>query len=471
MKRLTPLALLATSLFTTSLALATPPLGSAVQQELKLLEQEAQSLRAALTAATEDQKRDEATLARRLDTLTEALITLRHDNDQLSESGLQLNRLQTSPSRDALLTRTFKQLKEHLQNLSSPMAGTVETHLEQLPAAIMQITEHIANEGRLRVETGGSYFDSQGNLQRSDILWISQVAAIALNSEGGPLLPTSSTHLKLDTHLTREQRQGTVSSAHSLSQAPHPTTVGAVVFDPDFPANNLFQRDRTLWETIQSGGLVMWPILLLALCAILITLERLWNLNLVHTNAENLMIEVDELIQQGDWEQADERCEKNPGVVARVMEVILQHKDLTREQMEDRANEVILSCRPSLERFLSGLNIIAAVSPLLGLLGTVTGMIATFLVITQHGTGDPKLMAGGISEALLTTQLGLMVAIPALMAGALLNRWVEHILGDIETNSLKLLNSIEQLPLKNKKRNQVDNILPIGTWSQGTLDA
>ena len=195
MKRLTPLALLATSLFTTSLALATPPLGSAVQQELKLLEQEAQSLRAALTAATEDQKRDEATLARRLDTLTEALITLRHDNDQLSESGLQLNRLQTSPSRDALLTRTFKQLKEHLQNLSSPMAGTVETHLEQLPAAIMQITEHIANEGRLRVEAGGSYFDSQGNLQRSDILWISQVAAIALNSEGGPLLPTSSTHL------------------------------------------------------------------------------------------------------------------------------------------------------------------------------------------------------------------------------------------------------------------------------------
>ncbi len=471
MKRLTALVLIAVGLFTCTAALAAPPLESAIQQELKLLQQEAQSLRAAITTTNETQKRDAATQTRRLDTLTAALITLRHDNDQLSESGLQLDRLQTTPSRDALLNRTMKQLKERLVALSSPLAETVETHLEQLPAAITQITEHIASQGRLRIEAGGSYFDSQGNQQQSNILWVSQVAAIALNSEGGPLLPTSSHHLKLDTNLTREQRQSIASSAHALRQTTHPATVGAVVFDPDFPSNNLFQRDRTLWETIQSGGLVMWPILLLALCAILITLERLWNLNLVHTNAEILMIEVDDLIQQGEWEKADERCEKNPGVVARVMEVILQHKDLTREQMEDRANEVILSCRPSLERFLSGLNIIAAVSPLLGLLGTVTGMIATFLVITQHGTGDPKLMAGGISEALLTTQLGLMVAIPALMAGALLNRWVEHILGDIETNSLKLLNSIEQLPLKRQKRDQANNILPIGSWSKGTIDA
>ena len=85
--------------------------------------------------------------------------------------------------------------------------------------------------------------------------------------------------------------------------------------------------------------------------------------------------------------------------------------------------------------------VIASVAPLLGLLGTVTGMITTFDVITEFGTGDPKLLSGGISIALVTTELGLIVAIPALMLGSLLNAWARNIRRDIEHSALRATNA------------------------------
>jgi biopolymer transport protein ExbB len=125
-----------------------------------------------------------------------------------------------------------------------------------------------------------------------------------------------------------------------------------------------------------------------------------------------------------------------------VLATIIHNRSLQRQQLEDLVAEAILSERPTLERFLPAVNVIAVVAPLLGLLGTVTGMIATFSVITEHGTGDPRLLSGGISEALLTTQWGLMVAIPALLAHALLAGRVDHIIADMETQALKLLNAL-----------------------------
>jgi len=93
-----------------------------------------------------------------------------------------------------------------------------------------------------------------------------------------------------------------------------------------------------------------------------------------------------------------------------------------------------------LNRFGAVIMVIAAVSPLLGLLGTVTGMISTFDVITEFGTGDPKLLSGGISIALVTTQLGLIVAIPLLLLGNMLSGWAERIKDDIERSALRVIN-------------------------------
>ena len=106
--------------------------------------------------------------------------------------------------------------------------------------------------------------------------------------------------------------------------------------------------------------------------------------------------------------------------------------------------ESILNESTSLDRFGNFILVLAAVAPLLGLLGTVTGMIATFDIITTHGTGDPKLLSGGISEALVTTMLGLVVAIPLLLLGNLMGGWAQNIKDSMEQSALHIVNLFEK---------------------------
>lgn len=106
--------------------------------------------------------------------------------------------------------------------------------------------------------------------------------------------------------------------------------------------------------------------------------------------------------------------------------------------------ENILNEQSRIDRFGSFVMVIAAVAPLLGLLGTVTGMIATFDIITEQGTGDPKLLSGGISEALVTTMIGLVVAIPLLLLGNLLSGWAQNIKDSMEQSALHIVNIFEK---------------------------
>jgi biopolymer transport protein ExbB len=110
--------------------------------------------------------------------------------------------------------------------------------------------------------------------------------------------------------------------------------------------------------------------------------------------------------------------------------------------VENVLQEAILGEIPAIERFLSTLGMLAAIAPLMGLLGTVTGMINTFHVITLYGTGDPRMMSGGISEALVTTMLGLCVAIPIMLAHTLLSRRVETQISRMEEKSVAFVNMI-----------------------------
>jgi biopolymer transport protein ExbB len=126
--------------------------------------------------------------------------------------------------------------------------------------------------------------------------------------------------------------------------------------------------------------------------------------------------------------------------VINVLTAGLAGRNEDRETQENILQEAILREAPRLERFLAVLGILAAIAPLLGLLGTVTGMIGTFRVITLYGTGDPRMMSGGISEALVTTELGLAVAIPIMLLHTFLGRRVDHIIGDMEEKAVALTN-------------------------------
>jgi len=207
-----------------------------------------------------------------------------------------------------------------------------------------------------------------------------------------------------------------------------------------------------LWEQIQSGGPIVWPILGIAVLALLLVLERMVYLKRVHGNTDRIMDRINSLAERGEWDACDQEIRKYEGKdwpVVNVLTAGLAGRNEDREAQENILQEAILREAPRLERFLSVLGILGAIAPLLGLLGTVTGMISTFRVITLYGTGDPKMMSGGISEALVTTELGLAVAIPLMLVHTLLSRRVDHIIGDMEEKAVALTNISQKVRRQN----------------------
>jgi len=210
----------------------------------------------------------------------------------------------------------------------------------------------------------------------------------------------------------------------------------------DVSGGAVFQRlagEKTWMEWVQDGGVLIWPIFGIGLLALLLGLERLFFILRIRSNSDRIMQTITSLIQEDKWSESLEFCRANRNsptsqVMARGLECIGQSKQILDNAMQ----EAMLKLLPRLERFLPTLSVLAAIAPLLGLLGTVTGMISTFQTITIFGTGDAKHMAGGISEALITTQAGLMVAVPIMFLHHLLDRRIEKILGDIEEKGARL---------------------------------
>jgi biopolymer transport protein ExbB len=204
-------------------------------------------------------------------------------------------------------------------------------------------------------------------------------------------------------------------------------------------------QKTSIMDQLRDGGPIVWPILIIALLALGIVVERLIFLQKVHGNTDRLMSEVSQLAVNSQWDECNSIVQQNSNKgwpVVRVLRAGLASRKENRETLESVLQESILRELPRLERGLSALAIFGAVAPLLGLLGTVTGMIDTFRVITLYGTGDPKLMSGGISEALVTTEIGLAVAIPVMLLHTLLSRRVDHLVGDMEEKAIALSNAI-----------------------------
>jgi biopolymer transport protein ExbB len=208
-------------------------------------------------------------------------------------------------------------------------------------------------------------------------------------------------------------------------------------------------------EQIQAGGPIVYPIGLLALGALIIVINRIIFLNRVKRNTSMHMTEFNRLAADGEWEECEALVMRHKGKhspVNHVLEAGVRARGEDRETLESILQEAILREMPRVERGLSVLAICGVVAPLLGLLGTVTGMIETFRVITLFGTGDPKLMSGGISEALVTTELGLAVAIPIMLLHTYLSRRANRIVGQMEEKAVSLVNIIEKEKAEQKRK-------------------
>ncbi|RII00121.1 MotA/TolQ/ExbB proton channel family protein [candidate division NPL-UPA2 bacterium Unc8] len=169
-------------------------------------------------------------------------------------------------------------------------------------------------------------------------------------------------------------------------------------------------------EFFLKGGPLMWPILLCSVIAITITLERLYHFHRLRGNLPNLLSRVKKLLLEDKFHEAEKLCEGLPGPVAHILAIGIHIRDRSSEEKEKVIARAGSGELRRLEKNLRGLGIIAHISPLLGLLGTVTGMIRAFMKIQElGGRVDASVLAGGIWEALMTTAAGLSVAIPTIV--------------------------------------------------------
>lgn len=195
-------------------------------------------------------------------------------------------------------------------------------------------------------------------------------------------------------------------------------------------------------EFVQSGGWMMLPILICSAVALAIVGERFWTLRPAKLAPPNLLPEIRKWLTKGSIDKKRLEVLRSHSPLGRILAAGLVNsghgRDIMKESIEESATQVV----HDLERFLSTLGSIAAITPLLGLLGTVIGMIDVFTAIMVHGTGDAARLAGGISQALITTAAGLTVAIPAIFFHRFFMRRVDEITVSLEQEAIHLVDLI-----------------------------
>jgi biopolymer transport protein ExbB len=199
-----------------------------------------------------------------------------------------------------------------------------------------------------------------------------------------------------------------------------------------------------MFEIVKAGGIVMVPLILCSILAAAITLERLWTLRSQRVVPEELVDKVWRWVENRTLSDKQIFALQQHSPLGRVLAAGLANRSRDRSLMIEAIEDAGRHVAHELERYLNALGTIAAISPLLGLLGTVTGMIRTFKAITVAGVGNPTAMASGIAEALITTATGLIIAIPALVAYRLLRSRVDGHVIDMEKESLKLVQAIDR---------------------------
>lgn len=188
----------------------------------------------------------------------------------------------------------------------------------------------------------------------------------------------------------------------------------------------------------------MWPLSICSVLAVAIIVERLINLRAAKVLPEDEVEHLGSLIEGGLLEQAEDYCDRRPGpltnIVAAALEARMEAPEGIRQVVEDQGRQEV----PRLQRYLGILGTVASVSPLLGLLGTVLGMIEVFRVVSTQGIGQAESLAGGIGQAMITTATGLTIAIPALVAYNAFSDKANALILEMERLALAFIKQIVQ---------------------------
>ena len=394
--------------------------------------------------------------------LTERLQKFRAESDakanavvtEVADLEMQLQRLESNIERLNDEVVTAQHLIESNQDNQASLASMYDQANATLGDYGLKLTSHVdylnaENEGRLATlfdladevvatlgstrQEDGQFFLADGSQVFGSLIKVGNVAAYGVSEMGsGALVPAGEGALRMF-------EGDTADVATALAAGVAPELMKVFLFESSTQA--IEQRpEKTAIDVINSGGIIGWVIVSLGGLAVLMALIRTLYLRSASATNDVVQKQVSELVTQGQVAEALNFCETKKCSTARVVASTLRNIDRDRDHLEDIVSESILNESNNLSRFATFIIVIAAVSPLLGLLGTVTGMITTFDVITEFGTGDPKLLSGGISTALVTTELGLIVAIPTLIVGNLLNAWSNRIKDNMEKAALHVTN-------------------------------
>ena len=203
-----------------------------------------------------------------------------------------------------------------------------------------------------------------------------------------------------------------------------------------------------LWQVVSAGGPVMWPILLCSVFAVAIIIEKFWHMRKISIDTHDFLNNILDKMKRHQIKEALEVCDSTKSPVSRILKAGILKYDRPRPQIKEAIEDASLYEVPKLEKNLSALATIAHISPLLGLLGTVTGMVRCFQTIQAKATifhpVSPGDLAGGIWEALLTTVAGLIVAIPTFVAYNYLVSRINNFILEMEKAATELVNFLTE---------------------------
>ena len=200
-----------------------------------------------------------------------------------------------------------------------------------------------------------------------------------------------------------------------------------------------------MFTEMQKGGVIMLPLLFGSIIGLAIVIERAFSLRSKRILKPEIIKAINKIKSIEDVRMAEMICKSNSGPFANIVLVALKNQDLPRDELKETILDQGRQEVRTLERGMVTLETIAGVSPLLGLMGTVLGMIKVFNVISQQGIGQASVLSGGISEALITTVTGLAIGIPALVAYNFFTNKAESLVMDIEKHSSTLLQKIRHI--------------------------
>ena len=327
-------------------------------------------------------------------------------------------------------------IRQHNLFLESPEA----TDAEKIAASLKLISDSTA---RLEKLIGGKSYDGSalsqdGSLEPGRFVQVGPLLYFAGQKPeiAGWVSETKAFQPKVQSLDSELAAQTTDVANNGEGMLPIDATLGDAIA--------IAETNESLGQHLKKGGVWVYPIVGFALIASIAALFKLIQIFSIRQPRPMVVHEIVKLLRDGRKDDARALAESQPGPSSEMLVAAVDNAGESIELVEEVMYESMLNTQPKLERFLNVIAVTAATAPLLGLLGTVTGIIKTFKLMKVFGAGDPKPLISGISEALITTELGLVLAIPALVIHALLSRRVAGVLARMEKLSVAFVNGLSR---------------------------